>query len=567
MINEDWVIDSSAPTSKDASGIENNSLIVRELIAKEKQPADIMAEQDEKAAFHTLSSVGPEATTVQLAAAVPLENTGETEKTNNTSLGANEKLPYENPSAEKESEDVSNVTKFSEKQDQPTPDPKSVPGFFPDTPAWEKKEEQTVGVNPLPASTGTGNPIDLKPGEAVPEQVQAESGTNVKLDEESYNNPDASNFGVEDHNKTFGVNPLPAAAGPGNPIDLKPGEPVPEQFSATDDTASNVKLDKESYEQADASNFGTSGAAPFSLPNPVTPPEDREKEGRGILPGLEKIVSDNKEEEFAPAVPDVVKDSIDKANDEAGAAGVPESVEHKSAVESELVKTVSNEGAADGEAVKSVPEVVRESLHQAHQSPEAAANEAAVEQKEAVEAQLVKTVSAEAKPEAADAVPEVVKKSMGEVNKSPEAAASADAVEHKKEFEKELVRTVSNGHVATATSQVPEVVKDSLTQADKEPEAASNAAAVENKSKVESELAATKQRAPAIEPTEEAKGDAEKKDVVVPKKSSEEDKSNKSTKSTESAKAKQSTESSRSKDDKKEKRGSRWFGKLRSFFH
>lgn len=54
-----------------------------------------------------------------------------------------------------------------------------------------------------------------------------------------------------DSDKTFSVNPLPAAPGGVNPIKLAPGEKIPEGFAAGS-TTSNVKLDAESYEKSDA---------------------------------------------------------------------------------------------------------------------------------------------------------------------------------------------------------------------------------------------------------------------------------------------------------------------------
>ena len=57
---------------------------------------------------------------------------------------------------------------------QPLENNKEMPGAFPATPAAESGpvptlQDNVVGVNPLPATAGIGNPVQLAPGEKVPD--------------------------------------------------------------------------------------------------------------------------------------------------------------------------------------------------------------------------------------------------------------------------------------------------------------------------------------------------------------------------------------------------------------
>lgn len=146
--------DHTAPKEADEGGNENNVL----------EPAQITTEPT--AATAMLSSAAPESTTAALAAEVPLEK--------------KDAAATETPAADAV---VGKSEKDEDKKDEKSSD---LPGTFPVTPAAE------VGINPLPAATGAVNPVTLAPGEAIPEEVSAESTTaNVKLDAESYEKSDA----------------------------------------------------------------------------------------------------------------------------------------------------------------------------------------------------------------------------------------------------------------------------------------------------------------------------------------------------------------------------------------
>lgn len=144
-----------------------------------------------------------------------------------------------------------------------------------------------------------------------------------------------------------------------------------------------------------------------------------------------------------------------------------------------------------------VPIEVQESIAESGQGPEATVNAEAVREKNEVESELLKEVET-VKPfddksnQAADNVPSEVKESIHEAGRSPEAASSSNAVDIKTAVESELLKEVkpveSIDQQAKTASNVPEEVRESIAEAGKAPEAASNPSAVNNKSAVESEL-------------------------------------------------------------------------------
>ena len=166
------------------------------------------------------------------------------------------------------------VPKESSNRDPEPSRSSNLPGEFPETPAGEPAG---FSVNPIPATSGIGNPINLRPGEPVPDLSTFTSNTvsSTVRDDPSL----AAN--VEDpQQQAFKVNPLPATSGAGNPIQLQPGEKVPPPESFTANTIdSTLTTDKKSYE--------TRGSAP-QLPNVVTPQEERNASGAGLftLPGI-----------------------------------------------------------------------------------------------------------------------------------------------------------------------------------------------------------------------------------------------------------------------------------------
>ncbi|EMD70137.1 hypothetical protein GGP41_000276 [Bipolaris sorokiniana] len=451
VVNGNWCTNETARTEDDGHGIINNVLY----------PEDIVGEEP----VNTLSSVGPESTTAALAGAVPKES------------------------------------------DKSATDSSALPGAFPETPFAETPggEAQTFNVAPIPATSTNGNPVKLAPGEPVPDPSTLTNNTiesTVKHDEEPEQEP-----------STFGVAPIPATAGTGNPIHLAPGEPVPDPSTLTSNTVeSTVKTDPASYEKADA------------LP-PLAFTPQAERDAKGGMFGIPPITGNMIPESSLPM-------------------GVDAKVEQDTGVTIQSVAPTSTTVELAGQVPKEprgVPETVTESQQQAHVEPEASANAEAVQEKKEVEQELKETV-----PEApvtsqdptlgdhaqaavataaagatagaglfaaavytakdkiaettglngpstttADEVPSVVAESQNTAHAEPEAVASPEVVAEKSAVEQELLSEVpkinATGEPAPAIA-VPAVVSESQQAAHASPEAASSPEVVAEKSAVEQEL-------------------------------------------------------------------------------
>ena len=134
-----------------------------------------------------------------------------------------------------------------------------------------KNSGESVSINPIPATSGVGNPIQLKAGEKVPDPTTLTSNT---ISSTIRDDPDLAEA-ARDSEKSFSVKPLPATSDIGNPIQLKPGDTLPDPTSYTQNTIqSNVTLDKGSYDQ---------NSSVYQLPNVVTPQQERDAAGRGIF--------------------------------------------------------------------------------------------------------------------------------------------------------------------------------------------------------------------------------------------------------------------------------------------
>lgn len=517
VVDGNWTTSTQAPQEDDGHGIYNNVLL----------PADIHF----PSSAHIMSSAAPDSTTAQLAAEQPKE----------------------------------------------TPRAEDVPGAFIETPA---NELQSFSVNPIPASNGDANPIKLAPGEKVPDPSTIHSNTvesTVKDDEEL-------KAQHEEKEQAFGVNPLPATNTAGNPIQLAPGEKVPEPESiSANNINSNVTLDKESYEKGeslppqlgpvvtpekdrDANMFDIPGITSTTIPESSLPVGSGPS-AKDADPGV-TIQSAHPESTTATlaaqvpkeprGVPEVVSESQQEAGASPEASANPTAVEEKSETEKELLDKVPEQpatsenttasdpvtagdvaGAVAGgvaaagaaaagaayvasnkvsEAVgaatttsptsdlkelannvetepanNDVPQAVTDSIKEAHASPEAVANPEAVSHKKDFEEELLdKVPESNATGQTAEEkdVPATVYSSIEKAHESPEAAANAEAVTQKAEVEEELLKKAHEGEAngTASTSAVPDVVKESIAKADESLEAAANPEAVKAKSAVEDEL-------------------------------------------------------------------------------
>jgi hypothetical protein len=186
----------------------------------------------------------------------------------------------------------------------------------------------------------------------------------------------------------------------------------------------------------------------------------------------------------------------------AGGAVIAAGLAAKETVEEKAVPALNSAAEAITDtANKNLPDSVKEQLPIAAQQTLAAKNEEQIRQ--------------EVSPE----VPVEVKESLIEAGKAPEAAANTAAVEDKKEMEAELLKEVKpitgiydsvveqpKEELKEVSPEVPVEVKDSIAEAGKSPEAATNTQAVEEKKLVEAELlkevkpAATIDQTPQVAP-------------------------------------------------------------------
>ncbi|TGZ76745.1 hypothetical protein EX30DRAFT_228575 [Ascodesmis nigricans] len=444
--------------------------------------AQVPIESDQKTAEDlskaTISSVGPESTTAQLAAQVPFESEKHhangsagvgsaninTVGPQSTTAELASRVPLEsdkqgagnNKSAAPESAATEIAGQLfgqqALKQPTPTETPSlhDVPGFFPDTPGQEKKEQDAA--------------------QRAPEV-------------------------------TYGVSPLPPSDTFDNPITLKPGEPVPREGVTTQTVTSRVTLDKESYEKGAGIQY------PFGslmLPEVVTPAEQREKEGRGVLdiPPITKnmipesslpITSAKDAAAHHAHVPEVVKESQEKAHMPPEGSAVQSTVDKKAALEEELKQTAKQ--TANTVAVNAGP----------------MAN-AAVENTKAGAVYLADSAApaANTTAEKAKAATNTVAENFGPMaNTAMEntKSAASTAAEKVQTAASTVTASVAGAVAAagfgsaggTPTENVPEVVKESQAEAGVPAEASAIPSAVEKKKQLEEELM---KETPAVPPAD-----------------------------------------------------------------
>ena len=428
MVDGNWTTDHTAPQESDDSNNVNNVLLP-ENITKPHKTSD-------SAAAGMMSGITPHSNTVGLASNVPKES------------------------------------QRAEREVRPESASSDIPGGYPETPFHDAKE---FAVDPIPATSGAGNPVALQPGDKVPHPSKLTENTidsKMTTDKDSYEKAG----GTDTPEQTFGVAPIPATSGAGNPISLQPGDKVPHHSEFTSNTiGSSVTTDKESYEKAG----GTDIAAPYqaggvsrdmsSMP-PVSGtmiPESSLPMGQGALasePGytIQSAGANSTTAALAGqvpleprGVPTVVSDSQHEAGVDPEASGNREAVKEKTAMEKELESKVPEEpattegtsgstqgtkskdagilaglgGVAAGGAAAgayaaygshglpasiqqsidqmnkdtstttpiapTVPDVVQESITESHQSPEAAGSKTMVEEKSAMERDLLSKVTKE----------------------------------------------------------------------------------------------------------------------------------------------------------------------------
>ncbi|KAI3584767.1 hypothetical protein IWW34DRAFT_609458 [Fusarium oxysporum f. sp. albedinis] len=510
IVDGNWIINQSAPNEPDLEGNVNN-FITPDQLNTETPGAAI------------LNTVTPSSTTAAMAAEQPIENKPTEEKT----LG--DKVTSDNAAT-----DGNILTSEKPTQDEKLPleTPSDIPGGFPATPANEL--DTTIGINPLPASEGAGNPIKLEPGEKIPESITAQSTDKyVKLDKESYEKSDALPGIETELPPDVVINsaaPTATTAGLAAEVPLESnGAFVPEVVresqekagavteASTDPTEVKEKTMVEeelkgTVPEAPATSVGTAGVGTEKSENtPDTSLAALAATAGGAVIAAGLAAKETVEEKASPALNSAADAITDTAN-----KNLPDSVKEQLPVAAQETLAAKNEEQIRQEVSPEVPAEVKESLVEAGKSPEAAANTAAVEDKKEVENELLKEVKPvtgiydsvveQPKEEPKQVSPEVpveVKDSIAEAGKSPEAAANTEAVEEKKLVEAELLKEVKPAatidETAKVAPEVPTEVKESIVEAGERPEAAASAEAVENKKEVEAQLLKEAEPVPAVD--------------------------------------------------------------------
>lgn len=390
--------------------------------------------------------------------------------------------------------------------------------------AQHEQQEQAFGVNPLPASNTAGNPISLAPGEKVPEPESISANnihSHVTLDKESYEKgeslppqlgpvvtPGADRANMFDipglTSTTIPESSLPVGSGP-SAQDADPGVTVQSAhpISTTAALAGEVPKEPRGVPEVVSESQHEAGVAPEASANPVAVDDKADVESELLDKVPEQPATS--ENSITANVAGVVAGGIATAGAAAASAAYVADNKASEAVDSYIpttsptsdLKELANNATTESGPTEGVPEVVSDSIKEAHVSPEAAANAEAVADKSAFEQELLNKVpeSNAAGQSAEDKdVPATVYSSIEQSHSSPEAVANPEAVTDKAEVEQQLLQSIvkSEDHgepaPAAVSSAVPEVVQSSISQADQSPEAAANTEAVHQKSAVESEL-------------------------------------------------------------------------------
>ncbi|KAJ6443413.1 C6 transcription factor [Purpureocillium lavendulum] len=486
VVDNNWTINESSPHEPDSDGNVNNFLTQADL----EQPTFSSA---------ILNTVTPESSTVAMAGkknnkkkqqqkaqqAAVATKAAETTPAETTAAAAPaaevpvEVVPTE-PTAPATTTTavVAPAAAVVPESREETATPSIVPGGFPETPANE--EDKTVSVNPLPAAPGAVNPITLAPGEQIPQGVTAQGvNDNVKLDKESYEKSDALPGVVATDLPPVSKNTIPESSLP---------------IASKDATINTVG--------PGATTAALAGQVPVESKDTTVPEVVKESQQKaGVAPEASAVPEEVREK---AAVEDELKSKVQEAPGTSeghagvgtekqentgliagaaattGGAVVAAAIAAKDKLSETAGPTVNNATAAATDAAnKNLPDSVKAQL------PEAAQNQLAGQVKE--------TTREEVSPQ----VPSEVKESLAEAGKSPEAAANTEAVVEKKEVESELLKEVKS---------VPAVDEAKPAEpASKSPAAAAAAAAATKPT----ETAATQGKATEANP-EAAKAEAVK---------------------------------------------------------
>jgi hypothetical protein len=434
VVDGNWVTDHTAPQENDASGNLNNVLTTERIVKHTPETAGIM------------STVGPGATTVGLAKDVPLEN-----KASSDLPGA---FPETPAATEEDAFSVKPLPAFEGGVNpiklapgEKVPDPSeltshTITSNVKDDPelvaADQAKEtsnaEPTFGVAPLPAFDGAVNPVKVAPGEKLPGQseVTGHSVTsNVTLDKESYEKsgglgnapilPVVTSQSEQD-NKGTGILDLPPTSG-----NLIPESSLPIGGAGVGSYDASPLIQSGGGESTTAKLAGAVPLESTKVPEVVK----ESQEEAGVSPEASAVPEEVKEKSTvekqllsqvseAPSTSEGTggKDTADKKQNGFSAGGAAAAVggvaitaggaaaAYASGAASKLPEPVSSKlpesvqnsikpETTPETTAKDTPEVVKESIAESGQGPEAAANETAVLEKKEVEKELLSEVKQE----------------------------------------------------------------------------------------------------------------------------------------------------------------------------
>lgn len=374
VVDGNWTTNPTDHRELDEGGNENNVLTPETLL------------RSYPATFAIMNSVSADSTTAQLAQEVPLErdNKPETETATETA-----------PADAK---------------------PEDLPGTFPETPAADELNK-SIGINPLPAAAGGLNPIKLAPGEPIPNDIKtADTNSNVRLDPESYEKSDALpgvNFqdlsiapvsgtmipesslpmGTGDLNiNSVSANSTTAALAAEVPLEPKVPEVVREsqEEAGVDPEASGIAAEVKEKEQVEEELKSKVPEAPSTSEGTAGEGTDKSEGDKTLLETAAATAAGLGAAAVATAV--ATKDKAIETAAPIAAENLPDSVKEALPVSVQETINATTKEATIETVSPEVPAEVKESIVEAGKNPEAAANTEAVEDKKAVEAELLSEV-------------------------------------------------------------------------------------------------------------------------------------------------------------------------------
>jgi hypothetical protein len=269
-------------------------------------------------------------------------------------------------------------------------------------------EEKSFKADPIPASAGIGNPVSIPAGESVKQHKSI-------LPESLYSNVTTSK---EDYEKAGGATmPVGAAtdgaAAPNDPafsLPPKSKDMIPESSLPMSSEAKNT-TDAGPFIQSSGPGSTTAalaGQVPLEPKSRATVVEDETPSASSATPFLQSSGPGTTTAALAGQVPlepksraTVVEDETPSASSatpflqSSGPGTTTAALAGQVPLESKSKATILDDeppSATVTGPAPDVPEVVKESLSQAHESPEAAASPEAVREKKEVESELLKEV-------------------------------------------------------------------------------------------------------------------------------------------------------------------------------